>query len=325
MVAPLAVLPGERDQEMRSSRKRTRVAVAGAVTTLAALIPAGSASATTLNGAWAPFSRCPVDDPAMLAADGSTATDLCLASHSSSGSIKLGNTSVTTGASDLQLGVISGSTLSLTSPSGGGLVADSAKIPGGLLGLMCPSNVPLITQICQKATDNTLNNVIATLEPAGAPSDFSLAAGLGSGEPILTLPVKIHLRNPLLASTCTIGSNSHPILLKPKNLTTPATDFTRFDGNGTRDPANGDLLRIDLSGAAQGDDTFAVPGATGCGGLGLLDVAINLKTGIPSPAGANNLVLNSASTFLGGLNDPSASAPNAGRRLSAFWHSAVQQ
>lgn len=301
------------------------MAVAGVVTTLAALIPAGSASATTLSGTWAPFTRCPVDDSAMLAADGSTTAPLCLASHSPSGSITLGNTTATTGASDLQLGVLSGSTSSLVSPSGGGLVADPAKIPGGLLGLMCPSNVPLITQICQALTDNSLNNVIATVQPAGAPSNFDVSAGLSSGKPILTLPVKIHLQNPFLASTCTIGSDSQPILLKPANLTTPTSGFTRFDGDGTPDPTNGDLLRIDLSGASQGDDSFAVPGATGCGGLGLLDAAINLKTGLPSPAGKNKLVLNSASTFLGGLNNPSSVAPDAGKKLSAFWHSAVQQ
>lgn len=308
---------------MSPSRKRARLAVAGVVTTLAALVPAGSASATTLNGTWAPFTRCPVDDPAMLAADGTTAAPLCLASHSPSGSITLGNTTATTGASDLQLGVLSGSTSSLVSPSGGGLVADPAKIPGGLLGLMCPSDVPLITQICQALTDNSLNNVIATVQPAGAPSDFDTAAGLGSGKPIVTLPVKIHLQNPFLASTCTIGSDSHPILLKPENLTTPAAGFTRFDGDGTPDASGGDLLRIDLSGASQGDDSFAVPGATGCGGLGLLDAAIDLKTGLPSPAGKNKLVLNSASTYLAGLSDPSSAAPDAGKKLSAFWHSAV--
>jgi hypothetical protein len=307
---------------MRSSRKSTRIAVAGAATTLAALIPAGSASATTLNGAWAPFSRCPVDAPAMLAVDGVDATDTCLATHSTSGSIKLGNTTATTGTTDLQLGVVSGSTLSLVSPAGGGLVSDPVKIPGGLLGLMCPSKVPVITQICRQITDNALNNVIATVQPAGDPSDFSLPAGLGSGDPILTLPVKIHLQNPFLASTCTIGSNSHPILLKPKNLTTPDTNLTRFAGNGTLDPS-GDLLRIDLSGASLGDDSFAVPGATGCGGLGLLDAAVNLKTGLPAAAGKNELVLNSASTYLGGLNDPAAFAPGAGRKLSAFWHSAA--
>jgi hypothetical protein len=258
----------------------------------------------------------------MLAVDGADATDTCLTTHSTSGSIKLGNTTATTGTTDLQLGVVSGSTLSLVSPAGGGLVSDPVKIPGGLLGLMCPSKVPVITQICRQITDNTLNNVIATVQPAGDPSDFSLPAGLGSGDPILTLPVKIHLQNPFLASTCTIGSNSHPILLKPENLTTPDTNLTRFAPNGTLDPS-GDLLRIDVSGTSLGDDSFAVPGATGCGGLGLLDVAVNLKTGLPAAAGKNKLVLDGASTYLGGLNDPAAFAPGAGRKLSAFWHSAA--
>jgi hypothetical protein len=308
---------------MSPSRKRARLAVAGAITTLAALIPVGSASATTLNGAWAPFTRCPVDDPAMLAADGATTADLCVAAHSPGGSIKLGRTSATTGATDLQLGLLSASTFSLVSPSGGGILADSVKIPGGLLGLMCPSDVPLITQICQKATDNVLNNVSATVEPAGAPSDFDLTAGLGVGQPILTVPIKIRLKNPLLASTCTIGSNSHPILLKPKNLTTPTGNFTSFDTDGTVDPS-GVMLRIDLSGTSLGDDSFAVPGATGCGGLGLLDVAINLKTGLPSPAGKNSLVLNDALTFLGGFSDPSSFAPDAGKQMSTLWHSAAQ-
>jgi hypothetical protein len=312
---------------MSPSRKRARLAAAGAVTALAALttlVTAGSASAATLNGSWAPFTRCPVDDPAMLAADGANVTDTCLTTHASSGTIKLGDTTATTGVTDMQFGVVSGSTVSLVSPSGGGLVADPVKIPGGLLGLMCPSNVPVITQICRQLTDNKLNNVIATVQPAGEPSDFDLSAGLGSGKPILTLPVKIHLQNPFLAPTCTIGSDSHPILLRPENVTAPDTSFARFDGDGAPDPDNGDLLRIDLTGASVSDDSFAVPGATGCGGLGLLDAAVNLKTGLPSAAGKNKLVLNGASTYLGGLYDPSSFAPASGRKMSAFWHSAAR-
>jgi hypothetical protein len=308
---------------MSPSPKSASIAIAGALTTLAALIPAGSASAATLNGDWAPFTRCPVDDPAMLATDGSTTVDLCLASHSPSGSIKLGNTTAPTGASDLQLGLLSGSTISLVSPSGAGIVADPVQIPGGLLGLMCPSKVPLVSAVCQKATDNDVNNVTATVEPAGQPTDFDLAAGLGVGQPIVSLPVKIHLRNPLLGSACFIGSNANPIVLKPKNLTAPNGSATRFDGDGTDNPTGGVLIRIGLSGASQGDDSFAVPGATGCGTLGLLNSAINLKTGLPSPAGKNSLVLGDAKTFLGGLNIPSDFAPNAGRQMSTFWHSAV--
>lgn len=308
---------------MRPLRKGAAIAVTGALAAVTLLMTAVPASATTLNGDWAPFTRCPVDDPAMLAADGVTTVDLCIASHSASGSIKLGSISATTGASDLQLGLLSSAgTFKLVSPSGGGIVSDPVKVPGGLLGLMCPSRLLLVSQLCREATGNSLNNVFATVEPAGAPSDFNLAAGLGTGQPILTLPVKIHLQNPLLASTCTIGSDSNPILLKPANLTSPSGSFTRFDGDGTADPANGALLRIGLSGAAQGDDSFAVPGATGCGLLGLANQAINLKSGLPSPAGQNSLVLNDASTFLAGFNTPSAFAPNAGRQLSGFWHSA---
>ena len=62
---------------MRSASK-TWIKAAGAVTASAALVmpltasPAGAATtaATQLNGGWAPFDRCPVDAPAMLAADG---------------------------------------------------------------------------------------------------------------------------------------------------------------------------------------------------------------------------------------------------------------
>ncbi|MGH3390867.1 MAG: hypothetical protein ACRDOO_18535 [Actinomadura sp.] len=309
---------------MSPARKGARLAMVGALTALAALIPAGPASAVTLNGEWAPFTRCPVDDPTMLAADGRAAVGLCLVSSSPSGSIKLGNTTATTGNSDLQFGLISASgTFSLVSPSGSGIVAAPAQVPGGLLGLMCPSNVPLVSAVCRQATNNDLNNVTATVQPAGAPSDFDLAAGLSVGQPILTLPVRIRLQNPLLGSACFIGSNADPILLRPKNLTAPTAGIARFDGDGTPNPT-GVMLRIGLSGASQGDDSFAVPGATGCGALGLLSPAINVKTGLPAAAGNNNLVLNNASTSLGGLTVPGTFAPGAGRQLSTFWHSAVQ-
>jgi hypothetical protein len=45
-------------------------------------------------GAWTPFSRCPVDDPAMLATDGTVLASLCVASNSTHGSIKIGSSGV---------------------------------------------------------------------------------------------------------------------------------------------------------------------------------------------------------------------------------------
>ena len=168
-----------------------------------------------LNGSWAPFTRCPVDDPAMLAVDGSTQSSTCVASISTGGSFKLGNTETTTGTSELQFGIISApdGTSAGVSPPGGAIVAAPVDVPGGLLGLMCPSADPVVASVCALVTTNALNTVTATVESAGTPSNVNLAAGALLGVPIMTLPIKVHLENPLLGSTCFIGSDTDPITL----------------------------------------------------------------------------------------------------------------
>ncbi|WP_326656331.1 hypothetical protein [Streptomyces sp. NBC_00385] len=311
---------------MRTGSNRARVGLLASFTAFAAVASMGSATAaTTLNGNWAPFSRCPVDAPAMLAVDGATDSSICVSSHSESGSIKLGNTVVPVGSSDLQIGVIThpGGLSTVVSPEGGALVADSAKVPGGLLGLMCPSDVPVITGICNTLTDVNLNRVTATLESVNTPTDFQLVAGTTTGKPIVTLPVRIHLENPLLGDKCYIGSASNPILLKPQNLTQPAVSSLKFAGDGTTD-ATGPLNRLNLLGATQSDTTYAVPGTNGCGLLGALNWAVNLKTGLPSASGNNNVTLDNAQTYVATVNRPRDTSPNAGKLLSQYWHSAAQ-
>lgn len=281
------------------------------------------AAPPTLAGAWAPLNRCPVDDPAMLAATGTATVANCLASEAASGSIKLGGTTVTAGATNLQFGVVSsGSTFTVVSPAGGAIVSAPVQIPGGLLGLMCPSDIPIISGICDQLVNGAINTVTATVRPAGNPTEFSLSAGLGVGQPILRLPVKIQLSNPFLGSNCFIGSNSDPIVLRPVNLTRPAGSIVRFDPDGALD-ARGVHGYAVASGASQSDTTFAVPGANGCGLFGLLDFAVNLKQGLPSPAGDNALTLNNATTRFGGFFIPSAAAPTEGRQLSTAWHAAI--
>lgn len=307
-------------------RRRRALGVSGAVMTVLAVGALSSpASAATLNGAWAPFDRCPVDAAPMLAADGQTTVASCNAADSPSGSIKLGNTTTTTGDVNLQFGLLvpaSGSP-TMVSPSGGAAVSDPVAIPGGLLGLMCPSNVPVISQICDGITNSTLNKVTATVQPAGDPSGFSLSAGTSVGQPILTMPVKIKLSNPFLASTCTIGTNDNPILLRPQNESQPTVSFIRFDADGTADPAG--PMGATVLKSTMRDDTFAVPKATNCGLAGLIDAAVNLKEGLPSLSGDNHIVLNNATTYaLGGFANPHAQAPNEGQKLSDAWHAAVQ-
>src|SRR5690606_31939341 len=160
---------------------------------------------------------------AMLAADGINTIATCIASSSATGSITLGKTEVATGRTDLQLGVVqrADGTAALVAPPEGALTADPAEIPGGLLGLMCPSGIPLVPGSCRQRTDDNRNRVTATIEPAGAPRDFHMSAAFSTGEPILPIPVRIHLKNPFLGDKCYIGTTANPVLLKPQNTTAP--------------------------------------------------------------------------------------------------------
>ncbi|PWJ09186.1 hypothetical protein DKG34_00835 [Streptomyces sp. NWU49] len=307
---------------------RTKVATVSALTALGALASLGTATAAepALNGEWAPFTRCPVDAPAMLAADGFDKTPQCVVSTSAGGSIKLGKTTVVTGRTNLQIGVVQNTdgTSSVVAPPSGALVADSATVPGGLLGLMCPSEIPVITALCETLENSSLNKITATMESVGAPYAFDQTAGVLTDLPIVALPVRIHLENPLLGGKCYIGSASHPIVLRPKNLDYPEFGMSLFQGNGTPDES-GEMSRINLTGATQSDSTFAVPAATGCGlNIGLINAAVNAKTGLPSASGNNNLTLDNTQTHLTGLNAPGTVAPDAGRVLAENWHSAVR-
>ncbi len=280
----------------------------------------------TLNGAWAPFNRCPVDDPTFLSADGAANAAFCVAVNGPSGSLTIGKITAPIGGSDTQNGLIISNTegtQTLVPPRGGALVGSPISLPGGLQALVCPSSSFALRELCRSShPDRFLNTVVATLSSAGAPSNFSLFAGLEVGIPIITLPVKLELDNPLLGRNCSIGTDHEPIVLHLANETPPTLALAAFDANGTPDPS-GPLLLITLAGATQGDNQLAIPGAHGCGFAGLLDNAIDHNVGLPSPAGNNELVLNEMTSSLTGLSNPEEVVPNDGKVLSSDWHSAV--
>lgn len=313
---------------MRFFRRRALLIGSIIIAALAVAVPGGVARATTLNGDWAAFNRCPVTNSSMLAADGVNISAQCVDTASASGSIKLGSTTAPITTSDLQLGALFNSSTTNSAPvapAGGALVAAPVNIPGGLLGLICPSDVLIITQICDSITNNTLNNITATIEPAGSPSNLNLGASFVTNEPLVTLPVKIQLSNPILGSSCFIGSNSNPIILNPEDSVAPPNIMgDAFDANGTSDP-NGNFTLVTLSGGTIVDNTFAVPGASGCDGLlaPAVDAAIDLKQGLPSASGHNSLTLNNPTISTAGYSDPTSVAPNEGRDLAAAWQSAI--
>ncbi len=279
----------------RVSSKNLKVffAVFGGLAALAVLAIAGQASAATLSGPWAPFTNCPVNEPAFVNSPETKEFARCVYTTSPSGSLTIGNTTVQTGSQTVQFGADSSGLVPAT--DGQTLVAAPAQIPGGLVGLMCPSNVLVVSELCNTAVDNGLNAVTATAEAAGAPSDFNPFGGERLTEPIVTLPVKIHLQNPLLGSSCYIGSDAEPIVLHPETTALGELQHLVLDPNGYK------VTFLTITGATQGDSKFAVPGTSGCGGALLspvLDAAINLKEGLPSAAGKNDLVLDDSTSSL---------------------------
>jgi hypothetical protein len=312
----------------------TAAAFAGSIATGAALADGGhqwesNETPPTLNGDWASLNRCPVDNPTMLAADGATNLAFCTSVSSPGGSLTIGGLTLPTKASDLQLGIVLNQTdgsSTLLSPPGGAATNEPIEVPNGLLALICPSRGHLAWQVCRPRRNDRgdehsgeLTDLIVSMEPAGEPSNFSLLAGLSLNQPIVSLPVKIHLENRLLGNHCYIGSDAEPIVLQPENTTEPAATFETFDGNGTLDP-NGTMTLIQLI-ATQGTSSFAVPAATGCGFRGIFDEAINGHMGLPSPAGKNSLVFNESKTDLAFVSNPES---NDGQELAKAWHSAVQ-
>jgi hypothetical protein len=310
-----------------------RVALLGTLAVLAFAIPASSASAVELTPPWDPFDRCPVDAPEILAITDSG--NACVSSVAETGSFKIGNTTVSTGHNELQFGAYGPG---IPNVVGATLVADPVNVPGGLLGVQFePIPMPPCSNPIQCALRNlaiTLINrtrallttgpfaVTATVELAGEPSNFNLFAPF-DGSPIITLPVKIHLQNPILGPNCYVGSNQDPIVLQPHQEPLSTFDELLFEP----DPlgSNASFVSANHPGADQIDDAFTVPKANGCGlklpfppgqGTHLLNGAVNGRLGLPSPSGANKLVLEDATSLIVG------SAPT-GQELSDAWHAAV--
>jgi hypothetical protein len=315
----------------------TATAFAGSVAAGSALADGGhqwesDETPATLNGDWAPLNRCPVDDPTMLAADGAANIPFCLAVNSPNGSLTIGGLTVPLKGSNLQMGIVLNNETgasTVAAPPGGAVLDESIEIPNGLQALICPSPGRLARRLCRPHRDgrdngdnehsHELNDLTVSMVSAGDPSNFSLGAGLSLNQPLISLPVKIHLQNQLLGKHCYIGSDTEPIVVQPENTTAPTLGIEVFDENGTPDPS-GKMAEFQLH-ASQGAGSFAVPTATGCGFMGSFDEAIDGHAGLPSAAGNNKLVLNETSTYIALLSTPEP--PNAGKDLSKSWHSAV--
>jgi hypothetical protein len=258
------------------------------------MVPATSATAAP-KGEFAPFAQCPTNNATVTA---------CLFTENTSGSVTtgaktvpiknkvilqggFGNSDPVTGVSPF-VGAKNGETLSKT----------PQPVPGGLLGVTAPSWWP---QILKDLFNETINNgftgVTATVELAAPASAIKVNPGalaIGAGTAI-SMPVKIKLDNPFLGGNCYIGSSSNPVKWNFTTGTTsppaPNKPITGSVGAGSQNEA-GTLIKF--TGQKLVDNSFAVPGASGCGGIlfsWAVDPLVNSIVGVPSPAGTNAAIL----------------------------------
>jgi hypothetical protein len=239
---------------------------------------------------YAPFTDCPLNRPDMQTpAESAGGTQVgCAASISTSGTFSIHGIPVSiTHPVIVQFGEreTSSGFIAFAPADGRTLVDQPEATPGGLTTLLlCPNGINAdIAALCQKATTSGQTGLTALVRSAGPITNFNISTGPPFTS--FTQPVKIQLINPLLGGNCYIGTDANPIVLHPG--ITSGTLTIEFDPNGFADTGVFHIVNAQAT-----DNTFTVPVATGCGPGGVADAAIDFLLGLPSPSGANSLVLN---------------------------------
>jgi hypothetical protein len=266
-----------------------RLLLAGAVL-VALLVPSTSALAVVHHptGEFAKFGYCPLGNPEV---------NYCFHSETKSGFLTIGKkTTPIVKPQILQGGLKVVEFVSTFYPAetGNTLPPSPQAVPGGLTGVTAPAWWPkFLRDLFNETINNGFTGVTATVELV-KPVQFSLINSF-IGQGVSTeLPVRVKLSNPFLGSGCYIGSSSEPITLKLTTGTTapppPNTPIKGAVGTLTNNEA---LTLQTLTGNKLVDNSFAVPGANGCGGLFsfLIDPFVESIVGIPSAAGTNTAVL----------------------------------
>lgn len=280
---------------MRRKLKSLRATCAvAAMAALGVLVVAPVASAHT--GEYAEFNNCPSTNPEVAK---------CLYSVTNGGKVVLGKKTVPIVNPVILQGGFGNADENFVSNFYGatnGVTLSKAPqpVPGGLAGLVNCKEISLgwLRASCEAVFENGLTGVNSTLELARPASEIKISQVnlLFRNGVALVLPVKVHLENPLLGSSCYIGSSSSPIMW---NLTTgttspPAPNKSIEGSTGTVEVKGDDEGILRLNGASLVDNAWSAPGASGCGGWPaeyILDPIINASVGVPAAAGKNTAIL----------------------------------
>ncbi len=271
----------EHSTERRIVRARRSIvaplALAAAAAALFSGLGAAPAAAITKaeRAEFLPFADCPL-----------TSAGLCLVADTTGGEFVIGRKTVPISKPILLQGGLPKyyfGEQSLVAAVGGETLAKvPQEVPGGLVGI-----------------GGLGGEVTATAELAGPVSAVQvngLALAFPSeGVYAVVLPLKVKLSNEVLGNNCYIGSEAEPIVLHlTDGKTKPLEGVEPIEGSHAEfeGPAKGRINKVPAVKLV--DNTFAVPGAKGCGSAGeesLIDEILNLDVGLPSKAGSNKAIM----------------------------------
>lgn len=249
-----------------------------------------TAGAATLRptGLYAQFADCPVAD---------TALEDCLRASVSAGALTVGHKTVPVGRPIVVQGgfyLRAPEQVEFVGAEDGATISSTPlSVPGGLSSVLSVASLPASLQAQAR---NSQQEVTMTLQLARAASQIELSTeNFIFGEGVaLQLPLKIRLNNPLLGGNCYIGSSGDPVLLSTTTgVTSPPPPNRPLAGKPGTFKLLDELRLFSLSEATLVENSYAVPGASGCGPIGttVVDSALDAAIGLPSPAGRNAAVL----------------------------------
>jgi hypothetical protein len=286
---------------LRPQRARRSFIAVAVMASLAVMAMASTAFAEP-KGIFKVFKDCPVEVPGNA---------LCSFAQTTSGEFSIGSTKVPINQTiTLQGGAVSTGKLNeyflLPAKDGNSLSKTELNVPGGLSGIVNCEDIKgsgffetLERNTCKAIFENKVTGVTATTELVANMSNpaildlAKLALGTGTA---LTLPVRVHLKNPLLGEGCFIGSEAHPIQLHLTTGTTsppePNKPIKGSPGEFTEEEEK-EFTVVVAKNNSLVDNAFSVPVSEGCGGFFsfLIGPIVNSKLGLPSAAGHNTAIL----------------------------------
>jgi hypothetical protein len=262
-----------------------------------------ASAAAKLTGNYTRFANCPYKNPE---------ASKCIYSTTVGGEVVLGVRKVPI----VNPAVLQGATTEpdkngfskfIAPTSGPTLSRAPQPVPGGLAGIVpAEESSSLVKGIIALFFENALTSVSATLELARPASEARFSESNLSGElgTALSLPLRVHLENPLLGPSCYLGSSSSPLIWNlTSGTTSPPNPGKPIKGTVGEAEFLEEGSMLETKGTTLVDNAWAAPVAHGCGGplSFLVNPLVNSSVGLPVAAGRSAATLDNSAFITAAL------------------------